>query len=156
MKDKEYKYELYMSLMLLLFSITVRILIPFQVQKMSIAGKLTTKTIPMATTYLLIILSIIYVIRQVIMRKGKREESITDWVKKNKELIVKMFISILFIFVYILLLIYFNYIFATILFAICFSLYLGNRKWYLLLITCVVVPLLIYYVFHILLYVPLP
>jgi len=151
------RFELHVALSLVVFGLIVLFIILFQVEKVTLTGKLNTRTFPLFTIYLFLILTPIYLmeeIKKIISNKTINKKNIINFkeYKINKNLII----SILFIFMYIICLNWVNYVYSTIVFSGIISLFLGCRKWYLLLFVCIIFPLIIYYVFHILLLIPLP
>jgi len=151
------RFELHVALSLVVFGLIVLFIILFQVEKVTLTGKLNTRTFPLSTIYLFLILTPIYLmeeIKKIISNKTINKKNIINFkeYKINKNLII----SILFIFMYIICLNWVNYVYSTIVFSGIISLFLGCRKWYLLLFVCIIFPLIIYYVFHILLFIPLP
>jgi len=155
MKKNKTRFELHISLALVVFSLIVLLIILFQIEKVILTGKLTTRTFPLSATYLLLILTLIYLVQQIKAKKNSKninKKNIIIFDKSTK--IISLFI--LLIFMYIICLKWLNYIYSTIIFSGIVSLFLGCRKWHLLLFVCIVFPLIIYYVFHILLLIPLP
>jgi len=74
--------------------------------------------------------------------------------KSEKKLLIKMGITLVIILAYIILFKQFGFLYPTIVFTIVLSIYLGNRLLYTLGIIGVVIPLIIFFIFNKLLYVP--
>jgi len=149
--------ELCISLALVVFNLIVLLIIFLQIEKITLTGKLNTRTFPLFAAYSLLILTVIYLmkeVKEIINNKATNKKNIINFkeYKINKNLILSVF----FIFMYIICLNWVNYVYSTIVFSGIISLFLGCRKWYLLLLVCIIFPLIIYYVFHILLFIPLP
>jgi len=153
---KDIKSEIILGSFLLGFSLFIRAIIPFQVGDMEIAPGLTTKTIPLITCYLLIILSLFYLLSNVMLYlRSYRRVKIEIEKKSEEKLLMKMGITLVIILGYIILFRQFGFLYPTMIFSVGLSFYLGNRLWYTFGIIGIAIPLIIFFIFNRLLYVPL-
>jgi len=158
-KENKYTKELYISLFLIVFGLVTLYIIFFQIEKVTLTGKLNTRTFPLSVTFLLLTFSIIYLIDQIKRIKNNKkmdDKEIGNVNNFNKvKIYKKLFMFLLLVLTFFISLEFIGYLYSAVIFSAIISLFLGATKWYLLF-ACLAFPLIIYYVFHILLLVPLP
>lgn len=141
---------------ILLFSIIVLILIPFQISNMAHAGKgqyitVTPATFPLLTTILILVLSVIFLLGLYKKKKAGVSEGANEVEKMQ---ILPVIIIVCSALLYTFLLNILGFLIDSILFCTFVTLYYRGRLWQVL-ISGIIAPVTIYYLFR-LLYVPLP
>lgn len=158
--DRQNKAELYFVIFLFVFGLSVLFIIYSSIPNLTIMANLTIRTFPLVATILLLISLTIYLVilaRKISLIKIKEKPDKIGIKKEFDEVNVnkKIFIFFSLIVIYFLSLNFTDYRISSSVFCVILSVFLGCRKWYLLLFLFLF-PLFVYYIFHELLLVPLP